>query len=67
VGHFEDHAAFACRPGYPSMNPQCQDFSEEKGRAGKEPGFSARHAENDRLKEIGQPIKLTHYQDDSKS
>jgi hypothetical protein len=48
VGHF-DHAAFGGKPGYPSINPQCQDLSEEKGRAGKEPGFSARHAENDRI------------------
>jgi hypothetical protein len=30
-------------------------------RPEKEPGFSARHAENDRLKKIGQPIKLTDY------
>ena len=43
------------------MNPQCQDLTEEKGRAGKEPGFSARHAENDREKKIGQPIRLNHY------
>jgi len=32
------------------MNPQWGNLSEERRRAGKEPGFSARHAENDSLK-----------------
>ena len=48
------------------MNPQGQDLIEEWRGAGKETGFSARHAENDSLEEPGMStdllaLKLTRY------